>query len=128
MEKLNNEKFSYEDLLREHMGLFKMKIKMPVRDTKTLALVYTPGVAASCLEIKNDITKALRYTNKMNSMLVVTDSSGFQNLVEGKDWNNMAAIPYLEAICVFYKNSANIDAYPLVLDFSKVHNQSELAE
>jgi malic enzyme len=128
MEKLNNQKFSYEDLLREHMGLFKMKIKMPVRDTKALALVYTPGVAASCLEIKTDITKALRYTNKMNSMLVVTDSSGFQNLVDGKDWNNMAAIPYLEAICVFYKNSANIDAYPLVLDFSKVKNESELAE
>jgi malic enzyme len=113
----------YKNLLKEHMGLLKMKIKMPVRDNKALALVYTPGVAASCLEIKNDKMKALKYTNKMNAMLVVSDSSALPDF-----HNNMAIIPYLEAICVYYKNLYNIDAYPLVLDHSKVKNSEDLYE
>lgn len=113
----------YKNLLKEHMGLLNMKIKMPVRDNKALALVYTPGVAASCLEIKNDKMKALKYTNKMNAMLVVSDSSALPEF-----HNNMAIIPYLEAICVYYKNLYNIDAYPLVLDHSKVKNSEDLYE
>ncbi len=118
----------YEKLLRDNVGLLEMQIKMPVRDTKSLGLVYTPGVAANCLAIKNEKSKALRYTNKMNAVLVVTDSSGFPEMVEGQNWNNMAPIPYLEAICVYYKNVYNIDAYPLVLDMNKIKSEEELFE
>ncbi len=42
----------YERLLRKYIGLQGMGIKLPIRDVKALSLVYTPGVAASCLEIQ----------------------------------------------------------------------------
>lgn len=128
MENISDDCCDYETLLRENLGFFQMKIKFPVRDTKTLALVYTPGVAASCLEIQKNEEKAYTYTNKSNAILVVTDSSGFPEVIEGKEWNNMAAIPYVEAISVFYKNLANIDAYPIVLDFQKISSEEELLE
>ena len=118
----------YENLVRENLGLFKMDVKMNVRDSKGLALVYTPGVAASCLEIKQNNELAYRYTNKLNSILVITDSSLFEEVENGKYWNNMAPIPYLESICVYYKTVANIDAYPIVLDFSKIKSSEDLFE
>jgi malic enzyme len=118
----------YQILVKEHLGLFKMDPKMNVRDSRGLALVYTPGVAASCLEIQRDNDLAFRYTNKLNSILVVTDSSGFLPVIEGKKWNNMAPIPYLESICVYYKLVANIDAYPIVIDYTKIKNEEELLE
>lgn len=118
----------YETLVREHLGLFKMEVKMNVRDSRGLALVYTPGVAASCLEIQKDNDLAYRLTNKLNSILVVTDSSGFKEVIEGKTWNNMAPIPYLESICVYYKTVANIDAYPIVIDYTKIKSEEELLE
>jgi malic enzyme len=118
----------YQNLVKEHLGLFRMDSKMNVRDSRGLALVYTPGVAASCLEIQKDNELAYRYTNKLNSILVVTDSSGFIPVIEGKKWNNMAPIPYLENICVYYKLVANIDAYPIVIDYTKIKSEEELLE
>jgi malic enzyme len=128
MESIKNKNTEYETLVREHLGLFKMEVKINVRDSRGLALVYTPGVAASCLEIKKNNDLAYKYTNKMNSMFVVTDSSGFKEVIEGKNWNNMAPIPYLESICVYYKTVANIDAYPIVIDYTKIKSEEELLE
>ena len=35
----------------EHRGKLAVKPKVPVNDAKDLSLVYSPGVAAPCLEI-----------------------------------------------------------------------------
>jgi malate dehydrogenase (oxaloacetate-decarboxylating) len=89
------ENYSYENLLRRNKGLLGIHCKMPIRDRGALSLVYTPGVGASCLEIKRNPDKAYDLTNKKNSMFILTDSSGF------KEKNNNAVFPYLEAICVY---------------------------
>jgi hypothetical protein len=117
----------YTDLLRKHNGFFNLGIKIPVRDNMALAQVYTPGVASSCLEIQKDLNDAYKYTNKLNTMIIVTDSSGFKNY-DSKSWNNNEPIPFLEAMCVIYKNFANIDCYPIILDHSKISNGKVLAE
>jgi hypothetical protein len=117
----------YESLLKHHQGFLGIGMKLPVRDKNALSLVYTPGVGASCLEIQKDLTNAYKYTNKLNSMLLVTDSSGFENYDVNK-WNNTAPIPYLEAMCVYYKLVANIDCYPLVFDHALITNGKDLAE
>ena len=39
---------TYEELLRKHCGILEINLKFPVRDRKSLGLVYTPGVAAPC--------------------------------------------------------------------------------
>lgn len=118
---------NYEEMLRKNMGLISINSKTPVRDKSSLALVYTPGVGASCKEIEKDHKKALVYTNKLNSMLVVTDSSGLKNYSHNKT-NKMMGIPYVEATAAYYKTFANIDCYPLVIDSSLLTSGQELAE
>ena len=118
---------NYEEMLRKNMGLISVVSKTPVRDKNSLALVYTPGVGASCKEIQKNSQKALVYTNKLNSMLVITDSTALKKYSPNKT-NNMAAIPYVEATAAYYKTIANIDCYPLVIDYSVLTSGKELAE
>lgn len=40
----------------------------------------------------------------------------------------MAAIPPLEAISIFYKIVANIDAYPIVIDFNRIKSDEDFFE
>ena len=48
---------SLEGILKRNHGLFDIKIKVSIRDTKGLSLAYTPRVATSCLEIQKDFSK-----------------------------------------------------------------------
>ena len=57
MDSIHFSELNYEEMLRKHMGMMSINSKTPVRDKGGLALVYTPGVGASCLEIKNDSKK-----------------------------------------------------------------------
>ena len=110
-----NDEFSYENILRSKKGLLDLKIKVSVRDSECLSMVYTPGVATPCLDIQKDITRAYEFTNKGNAIIILTDSSKFYKEKGGK-WNNNAAMPYLEAFSAYYKTVANIDGYPFILD------------
>lgn len=81
------------------MGIFKgIKIvpKVEVKDKYSLSLVYTPGVAASCLEIAKDEESSFDYTNRENSVAVVS-----------YDYNESLKR------AIFLKSALNIDAYPL---------------
>jgi malic enzyme len=104
--------------------LLEISIKVNIRDASTLSMVYTPGVATPCLDIQKDITRAYEFTNKGNSILVLTDSSKLRRT----KWNDNAAMPYLEGFCAIYKHYANIDAYPIILDSSKVTDENILCD
>lgn len=119
--------FSLLDFFKKHSGLLSIQNKIPITDNYSLSLVYTPGVGQSCMEIQKDESTAFLYTNKGNSQLVITDSSGFPDFVKEK-WHNNFAIPNIEAISVFYKTMTNIDAYPMVFDYRTTHNEFDLAE
>ena len=126
MENIFKDKDVYLNLCRKYQGLFEIKVKFPVVDKKSLALVYTPGVAASCLEINKNIDDSYKYTNKLNSMLIITDSSAgnFKN----EKWNDFAPIPYLEGISILYKKLANIDCYPLIIKKDEIKSEEEFEE
>ena len=117
-------KLDLEKILRAKHGLIEISIKVHIRDASCLSMVYTPGVATPCLEIQKELGRAYELTNKANSILVLTDSSGLK-----KDkWNDNAAMPYLEAFCAIYKQFGNVDAYPIILDSSKVTDENILCE
>lgn len=124
---MSSKHVSLYNLFRKYNGLLSLRNKIPIKDNFSLSLVYTPGVGSSCLEIQKDEEKAHLYTNKSNSMLVITDSSGFLNYSSQK-WHNSIAIPYVEGISFYYKTLTNIDAYPIVLDHLLVNNGVDLAE
>ena len=50
----------------------KIVSKVRVEDKAALALVYTPGVAASCLKIKEKNEASYDYTNRENSVAVIS--------------------------------------------------------
>ncbi len=115
----------YEDILRKNTGILEVSLKFPVRDLFALSLVYTPGVAAPCLDIQKDISKSYAYTNRLNTMLIITDCSRFE---KDELWNDSAAMPFLEAFCVYYKELANIDCYPLIFDSRQIKTTEEFVK
>lgn len=121
------DEFSYENILRKNMGLLDIKIKVSIRDTECLSMVYTPGVATPCLEIQKEPEKAYSYTNKGNSILILTDSSNCPKNEKGR-WTNNAAMPYLEAVCAYYKVIGGIDAYPVILDMKLIKDADILVD
>lgn len=74
----------------------KIVSKVEVNTKRDLAIVYTPGVAASCLKIKDNEEASFDYTNRENSVAVI--SFDYQKSLER---------------AIFLKDTLNIDAYPL---------------
>ena len=120
----HHNKLNLENILRQKHGLIEIGIKVNIRDASCLSMVYTPGVATPCLDIQKDITRAYEFTNKGNSILVLTDSSN----VKDDKWNDNAAMPYLEAFSAIYKYYANVDAYPIILDSKKITDEHLLCD
>lgn len=76
------------------MGL-KIVPKVKVTDTHSLAVIYTPGVAASCLKIKDDTNASFDYTNRENTIGVFSYS--YEKSLKRAE---------------FLKSTLNIDAIP----------------
>ena len=126
---------SLEGILKRNHGLFDIKIKISIRDTEGLSLAYTPGVATPCLDIQKELARAYEQTNRANNVLIVTDSSKFcgenkccltKKCLDGKKWNNNAAMIYLEAFTAYYKCTTNVDAYPMILDLALIKDAETL--
>ncbi|MCA9788183.1 MAG: NADP-dependent malic enzyme [Cyanobacteria bacterium HKST-UBA05] len=108
---------------RRFRGLIGIQPKLPIRDTSTLSVVYTPGVAKPCLEIDKDHFKSYDYTIRGNTIAVISDGSSVYGL---GNTGPSAAIPMLESKCVFHKTYAGIDAFPLALDTQDVDELVEV--
>ena len=119
--------FNLLSFFQKHNGLLSLRNKIPIKDNYSLSLVYTPGVGQVCLEIQKNPQSVLQLTNKSNSLLVITDSTGFHNY-NRNNWHNNIAIPHVEGASFYYKTLANIDAYPIVLDHALINSGSDLLE
>ncbi|MCD7879315.1 MAG: hypothetical protein LUG16_05205 [Candidatus Gastranaerophilales bacterium] len=80
----------------------KIVSKVEVNDKNALSIVYTPGVAAACLKIKENLQASWDYTNRENSLAVISF-----------DYNKS-----LER-AIFLKSSLGIDAYPFEISSDK---------
>ncbi len=104
----------YHKKLNGKIGVFS---KAPLKTAEDLKLAYTPGVGevSSYLAVHKDQVR--KYTIKKNAVAVVSDGSavlGLGNIgVEG-------ALPVMEGKAMIFKEFANIDAFPIVLDTQDV--------
>jgi malate dehydrogenase (oxaloacetate-decarboxylating) len=105
------------ELHKQLKGKISIKSNYDIKDKKALSLVYTPGVASSCLEIKNHPEAAYELTSKHNTVAVISDGSAVLGL---GDIGPLAAIPVMEGKCAIFKRFAGIDAIPIVLDTKDV--------
>jgi len=105
------------DLHRKYRGKLEVKPVVNVENRDDLSTVYTPGVAAPCLEIAKDAALAKELTIKGRTVAVVTDGSAVLGL---GNIGPAAALPVMEGKALLFKEFANLDAFPIALDTQDV--------
>ena len=60
---------------KEWGGKIEIISRAPIDSLEDMAVAYTPGVAAPCLEIEKDEKLAYDYTRKGNIVAVITDGT-----------------------------------------------------
>ena len=100
-------------LRREKHQMIKTGLNAAVECNHDLAIVYTPGVSAPCLAIKDDEDLSLELTWRGNVVAVISD--GTRVLGMG-DIGAAAAMPVMEGKSALYKRFGQIDAIPITLD------------
>lgn len=102
-------------LHKNNVGKLMTVPKVKVNDRHDLSVVYTPGVAAPCLKIKENKDLSFEYTCRGNMVAVVTDGTrvlGLGNI--GPE----ASLPVMEGKAVLYKVFGGLDSVPIALDVS----------
>ena len=101
----------------EWRGKITVQPTCPLENKDDLSTAYTPGVAAPCLEIKDDPSKAYLYTRKWNNVAVITDGSAVLGL---GNIGPLAGLPVMEGKSVLFKSFGNVDAFPICVNTQNV--------
>jgi len=105
-----------EDAMKLHpfyRGKMQTIAKCAVRDFSDFAIWYTPGVAEPCKAIEEDKEKVYEYTNKCNTVAVVSDGTRVLGL---GDIGPEASMPVMEGKALLFKYLGGVDAVPICLD------------
>jgi len=96
-----------------YRGKVKIAAKCCVRNFDDFAVWYTPGVAGPCKAIYQDKNLVYEYTNKWNTIAVISDGTRVLGL---GDIGPEAALPVMEGKALLFKYLGGVDAFPLCLD------------
>ncbi len=110
----------FEESLKLHeekQGKISVTSRVKVETREDLSLAYTPGVAEPCRKIHEDEENVYRYTSKGNLVAVVTDGSAVLGL---GDIGPMAGMPVMEGKAILFKEFADVDAFPILVDTKDV--------
>jgi len=98
-------------------GKIEIRPTKPLTTQHDLALAYSPGVAAPCLEIQRDPQLAYDYTAKGNLVAVITNGTAVLGL---GNLGAQASKPVMEGKAVLFKRFADIDGIDLEVDTTDV--------
>lgn len=101
-------------------GKIEVTLKDKLDDLEKLKLYYTPGVGAVSTYVAENPSEAREYTWLNNSVAVISDGSAVLGL---GNIGPLGALPVMEGKCMLFKQFANIDAVPIVLN---VHSADEI--
>ena len=101
----------------DNRGKLEINPKVKLETREDLSLAYTPGVAAPCLEIAKDKEKSYLYTNRANTVAVVSDGTAVLGL---GDIGPEAGMPVMEGKCALFKAFGDVDAFPLCIRSKEV--------
>lgn len=94
-------------------GKVALQPTKPFATAQDLALAYSPGVAAPCLEIAKRPEDAYRYTSKGNVVAVISNGTAVLGL---GSIGALASKPVMEGKAVLFKRFAGIDAIDLEVE------------
>ncbi len=104
------------DAMRLHpfyRGKIETTLKCTVHSFDDFAIWYTPGVAAPCKAIQANPELVYEYTNKWNTVAVVSDGTRVLGL---GDIGPKAGLPVMEGKALLYKYLGGVDGVPIMLD------------
>ena len=102
------------DVLSVHRdGKIKIVPNVELRTIDDLRMIYTPGVAIVCEEIKKSFSLARKYTATGNTVCIATNGSAVLGL---GDIGVLAAMPVMEGKSVILSKMANVNCMPILLD------------
>ena len=110
----------YEKSLQLHeqwAGKMSTEPKCPVRSREDLSLAYTPGVAEPCRKIAANPKDVYKYTQKGNTVAVISDGSAVLGL---GNIGAAAAMPVMEGKAVLFNSFGDVNAVPICLDTQDV--------
>jgi malate dehydrogenase (oxaloacetate-decarboxylating) len=96
-----------------YRGKIETVPKSCIRSLDDFAIWYTPGVAAPCRAIEKDPELVYEYTNKWNTVAVISDGTRVLGL---GDIGPKAGLPVMEGKALLFKWLGGVDAVPIMLD------------
>jgi len=95
-----------------YRGKVETALKCAVRDFNDFAIWYTPGVAAPCKAIAANPELVYEYTNKWNTVAVVSDGTRVLGL---GDIGPKAGLPVMEGKALLYKYLGGVDGVAIMV-------------
>lgn len=89
------------------------KGRTSLKNNTDFALYYTPGVGVASLHLAKHPEDARKLSVKKNSVAVISDGSAVLGL---GNIGAYGALPVMEGKALIFKELANVDAWPIVLD------------
>lgn len=118
---MSNDRYSNPEALAFHVkgkpGKIAISPTKPLISQRDLALAYSPGVAAPCLEIADDPLNAYKYTAKGNFVAVISNGTAVLGL---GNLGALASKPVMEGKSVLFKRFADIDSVDIEIDTENV--------
>ncbi|WGL28828.1 NADP-dependent oxaloacetate-decarboxylating malate dehydrogenase [Pectobacterium brasiliense] len=94
-------------------GKIQVSPTKPLATQRDLALAYSPGVAAPCLEITADPLAAYKYTARGNLVAVISNGTAVLGL---GNIGALAGKPVMEGKGVLFKKFSGIDVFDIEVD------------
>jgi malate dehydrogenase (oxaloacetate-decarboxylating) len=94
-------------------GKIEVVPKCRVKSLDDFSIWYSPGVAAVCSDISKNPELVYEYTNKWNTVAIVSDGTRVLGL---GDIGPEAGLPVMEGKALLYKYLGGVDAFPICLD------------
>ena len=88
-------------------GKYTIKTTKPMNNQKDLSLAYSPGVAVPCIEIAKNPEAAYRYTNKGNTVAVISNGTAVLGL---GNLGALASKPVMEGKAVLFNKFAGVES------------------
>jgi malate dehydrogenase (oxaloacetate-decarboxylating) len=96
-----------------YQGKIEVVPKCRVKNLGDFSIWYSPGVAAVCSDISKNPELVYEYTNKWNTVAVVSDGTRVLGL---GDIGPEAGLAVMEGKALLYKYLGGVDAFPICLD------------
>lgn len=94
-------------------GKLEIVSKGKLKTKDDWSTMYSPGVGAVSVHLSKKPHEARDYTMKRNTVAVISDGSAVLGL---GNLGAIPALPVMEGKCAIFKEMADVDAFPIVLD------------